>query len=1444
MKENKYIGIDIGAENVRIVELSVTGSEKNYTLSSFIPHEKNPRELLSRLLGELDLQSFRGGAVTGRLAGILDLERVPTPKALASGFLAAHPREIPSTLVSVGAHGFSVVEMRDRERHILRENGRCSQGTGNFLRQLTERFGLTVEESDDLAMSVDSGAPLSGRCPVILKTDMTHLANKGESRERILAGLFDAVAENVEVLIKPALAPANVHLAGGVARSRRFIQHLGSFLESKQMELTVDEGDESLYYEAMGAAYEAHASDLRLPDSFVEGEWFAGQARSPFDILPPLSAHLDRVQYLEAQPLPAMTGTRRVILGYDMGSTGSKLVALDAELGVPLWDHYTRTEGNPVDAAKRLTEAFLKATSPSMEVVAMGATGSGREITGSMLRSCFGDERVFILNEIAAHARGATFFDPEVDTIFEIGGQDAKYIRLADGEIFDSAMNEACSAGTGSFIEEQGSKFQGVTSVTDLSRIAEAAPGGISLGQHCSVFMAEVIDQALGGGIGRDTVIAGIYDSIMQNYLNRVKGSRLVGKKIFCQGMPFSSRALAAAAARQTGRPVVVPPDPGLVGALGISLLTRAEITLGELSPVSMDAFTGARLISRDSFVCKSTVGCGGSGNKCRIDRLGVEVAGQVNKFVWGGSCSLYDKGNRRGFNLPDRAPDPFRERRDLLDDYIARVSVPRGNPRVGLTEEFVLKGLFPFFSTLLRELGLDPVVIHKGNHGHLKRGIEESNVPMCAPMQLYGGIISQLAEQGVEHLFMPMLRDLARVDDEPYSTVCPLSQASADILGLGLSMHQGLEIHTPVIDMGEGNLRSRLFIDSVFRVAQSFGVERKQQVLDAYATAYDAQRAFERQVTDLGRRAIDFAREHDLPVIVVLGRAYTIYNDVLNSNVPSLLRELGAMAIPVDAYSVEDEVPVYKEVYWGYSQINLRAAHQIRKTENHYGVFSSNYSCGPDSFNLHFFSYIMDGKPFAIIETDGHSGDAGTKTRLEAFLYCVKTDLTAGHRSLTRPRKQLKLIELDSPNLSDVQRRDDILLFPRMGENAPIIAATLRGNGFKAESLPMPGKKALTLGRKYSSGKECLPAVVTLGSLLERVEGTAPEERFAFFMPTANGPCRFGMYNMYHKVVLKDLGLSERVSVVSQPDSDYFAGVPKGLALKSFAAFVFGDMLHEALLDVRPLESIKGKTEEIYNRYYEKSQTMLESTPAPSLPVALMEIAGGLFGLRGLLRDAFSEMAAIKESRVIPRVSVVGEIYVRLDPFSNDFIIKRLEERGIGVKFAPFMEWLEYTDHINGVEIARGRLPSDAGLFSRAISSFIQLSVLNRMYEMGVQQLKWPRRTKAVNSIEASKPYIRQDLVGEAILTLGGPVHEYQEGLVNGVVSVGPLECMPNKIAEAQYFHVSERIGMPALTIALNGEPMDLENLDNFVYEVKKEFQGKAKRRFDSSSVHKVAGV
>ncbi|HTP24656.1 MAG TPA: BadF/BadG/BcrA/BcrD ATPase family protein, partial [Anaeromyxobacteraceae bacterium] len=751
----RFVGVDVGAETLKVVELVADGGAPRIGRRIRAEHHKEPGPRLLEILSGWAWDEVTGAAVTGRLGRQVQLARVPVKQAQAAAHRFLHGAT-PATLVSIGSHGFSILELRGDGQEVFRENSRCAQGSGNFMRQLVERFDLTVEEAAELAAPLTQSAPLSGRCPVILKTDMTHLANKGEGRDRILAGLLDAISENVEVLVKPRHSPPRVFLLGGVARARRVREHFRAFLSRHGMELAESDLEDGLYLEAIGCALAAteHAGAHVPPLEHL----ILPPLGTTLEQLPPLSASLARVRRMVAAPPVDDALPRDAVLGFDIGSTGSKAVLLDVGSKAPLFRAYRRTNGSPVDAAQELVRLLSASPASRHRVRGFAVTGSGREIVASLLATVFGREAVYVLNEIAAHAAGALEVDPRVDTIFEIGGQDAKYIRLAGGRVVDAAMNEACSAGTGSFIEEQGRRFGGIEDVAQLGAEAMSAPSGVALGQHCSVFMAEIIDEALASGVSRGPILAGIYDSVVANYLNRVKGSRPVGEVVFCQGMPFASDALAAAVARQTGAEVVVPPEPGLTGAVGIALLALEELPLEKLSPVACEHFLAASVVRKDQFVCSSTRGCGG--NKCRIDRLTTSLAGARQQFTWGGGCARWDGGMRKR-KLPEGAPDPFRERREMVERVVERVSVRRGRPLVALADEFQLKGLFPFFASFLEELGFDLLVNRGADREALKRGIEEANVPFCAPMQLYHGLVAQLADAEPDFLFLPMLREV-----------------------------------------------------------------------------------------------------------------------------------------------------------------------------------------------------------------------------------------------------------------------------------------------------------------------------------------------------------------------------------------------------------------------------------------------------------------------------------------------------------------------------------------------------------------------------------------------------------------------------------------------------------------------------------------------------------
>jgi predicted CoA-substrate-specific enzyme activase len=1420
---DRYIGIDIGAETLKLVELTRTGGELRWTRRAHHGHDKQPGKRLLGVLGELDWDAVRGAAISGRFARLVQLPRIPAKQAQSAGYRFLHG-DGPATVVSIGSHGFSVLELRPSGLEVFRENSRCSQGTGNFLRQLVERFGLTIEQASRLCADVTDPAALSGRCPVILKTDMTHLANKGESRARILAGLYDAVCENVQVLIKPRVSPSEVVLIGGVSRASRIHDHFRGFLSRHGMSLA-PASEDALYLEALGCAVAAAARPQRVPRLL---QLLAPPRPAAFEETPPLAACLDRVQSMNGRPRPVVPrSAKRVVLGFDIGSTGSKAVAMDAASREVVWEGYRATNGDPVGAAQGLMQQFLEGAAGRLRLGGLGATGSGREIVGSLMKTCYGAESTFVLNEIAAHARGALSYDRRVDTIFEIGGQDAKYIRLSEGRVVDAAMNEACSAGTGSFIQEQGRRFPGIAGVVQLGETALRAGSGISLGQHCSVFMAEVIDEAVAAGAETNTVIAGIYDSVVQNYLNRVKGPRSVGDVVFCQGMPFSARALAAAVARQTGCEVIIPPSPGTVGALGIALLALEELELAELPDLEPMRFLTARVESRDGFVCRSTRGCGGAGNRCRIERLRTTVAERRQSFTWGGACSLHDSGTGRR-KLPDRAPDPFRQREELVAEITIRNTVSRGARRVALTDEFVLKGLYPFFVTFLHELGLDPVVTRGADQAALKRGIEEASVPFCAPMQQYHGLIAGLAEQHPDFLFLPMLRSLPRQAGEGHAVCCPIGQASPDLLRWDLGEDAGRRMLSPVIDVGPEGLESPTFVESCAALAEQ--LETHEQWRPAFQAALETQARFEERCLELGREALAFCSARDLVPVVVLGRAYTIYNTVLNSNVPAILREQGVLAIPVDCYPLEADIPVFDDIYWGSGQRNLRAAYQVRRTPGVYSLFCSNYSCGPDSFNLHFYGHIMSGKPFAVIETDGHSGDAGTKTRVEAFLHCVREDLALTGSPETA--EQPPLLAGDRLSPSELRASGRTVLVARMSESAEALAACLRGAGIRAEALSPSSRESLKLGRRHTSGKECLPLCLTLGGILRRLEGEAdPDRRFAVLMPRTHGPCRFGLYHLLEKLILERLDFGDRVQIWSPSDRAYFTGLGQGFTALAVSGLVAMDLLAQALCDVRPTETRPGAALEIYRRSTAELLRRLEREAAHSLSTSRMileVVSGRLFGCAELLRRAAAELSSVKGPGDLPTVAVVGEIYVRCDPFANDFVVDNLEERGLRVRLAPSTEWLEY---VSDLGLTRG----DARL-GDWVSNRIQHVILDRSHAAMAGALDWPARASAAEALEAAAPYIRPELEGEAVLTLGGALNEWRHGQIDGTVSVGPLECMPNKIAEAQFFHTAEREGLPSLTLALNGDPIDGSALDHFVYEVHARF-GQRRRSGPPSS-------
>jgi predicted nucleotide-binding protein (sugar kinase/HSP70/actin superfamily) len=303
-------------------------------------------------------------------------------------------------------------------------------------------------------------------------------------------------------------------------------------------------------------------------------------------------------------------------------------------------------------------------------------------------------------------------------------------------------------------------------------------------------------------------------------------------------------------------------------------------------------------------------------------------------------------------------------------------------------------------------------------------------------------------------------------------------------------------------------------------------------------------------------------------------------------------------------------------------------------------------------------------------------------------------------------------------------------------------------------------------------------------------------------------------------KIVVERMGLKDKVGFWSPADTDYFEGLDAGFSALLLSGFLATDMLLAAMYDTRPTETRPGAAKEIFNYYKGEVDKLLEriaSNGNLSAGKTISQVLSGhMFGLVPLLKRAAKAYMKARDEKEMPTVLVVGEIFVRSEPFSNNYVIRKLEERNIRCRFAPFTEWLEYTDYQDVIKEN----------VSDYVTSFLQATMYNHAYKVMAKEMGWPRRTTVQDALRVAEPYLRQNLSGEAILTIGGPLHEWREGNIHGVLSVGPLECMPNKIAEAQFFHVAEKEGLLSLTLSLNGDPVDPEILDNFAYEVRMEFE------------------
>jgi predicted CoA-substrate-specific enzyme activase len=854
------------------------------------------------------------------------------------------------------------------------KNGDCAAGTGSFMDQQASRLLYEIEEVGDIVMAAVRTANIAGRCSVFAKSDMIHAQQKGFQPPEVLKGLCEAVVRNFKgTITKGKEILPRVAFIGGVAANKGVAEAVKELLKLGDEEFFVPG-----YYAwmgAIGAAFLALASkEKNKPRHLQNLQTYSQQANDNFPFTGPLS--LDKVvllrQMIKPYPFEGKNGKIRCYLGVDIGSVSTNLAIIDED-GDVVKEIYTKTNARPIEVVGRCLKEIDSELGDEIHILGVGTTGSGRELIGELIGA---DS---INDEITAHKTGAMHIGKKltrqkVDTIFDIGGQDSKFISIEDEIVVDFTMNEACAAGTGSFLEEQAERL-GIDIKNQFAEMALRSKKPLRLGERCTVFMEQDVKSCLLRSACKEDIAAGLAYSVVINYLNRVVRGRKIGNVIYFQGGTAYNDSVAAAFSSLLHKEIIVPPYNGVIGAVGAALLAREKMTMSHRKT----AFRGFNLdsvnYSMRNFMCK------GCPNHCDVSEFNVEG----EKTYWGDKCSQRYRTKTRSEKKPVIEDLVKLREQVLLERYQAKANF-NGGPRIGLARSLYFHDRFPFWNTFFTELGFQVVISGETNKQIVNWGLDALVAEPCFPIAVAHGHLQDLIEKGVDYVFQPNVINAQSEFPQTQSWFCSWGQTLPFVFCSNPSFKAyKKQVLRPTIHFREG---IKVVKKELGRFAVQLG-RSKARAGRAIEKAQKIQEEFELKLQQAGQKALETLATQDELGIVLLGRPYNIYDKTINLNVPGKLRKFyGVNVIPLDFLPLDfiDIYDVNENMFWHYGKKIMQAAKFVKQYANLHIIYITNFKCGPDSYLKHYIREASN-KPFLSLQFDGHSNDAGIMTRCEAYL-------------------------------------------------------------------------------------------------------------------------------------------------------------------------------------------------------------------------------------------------------------------------------------------------------------------------------------------------------------------------------------------------------------------------------------------------------------------------
>ncbi len=1381
--DNCILGIDIGSVVAGFVLID---GKRRILQKGYALHHGDIPQTVRKLMRGINLGNIHYIATTAS-----------TPPSLCSqasynnqiAFITAAKKRHPKMrgLLVVGGEKFSLSTFDSTGNYLGSSNNTaCAAGTGSFLDQQAGRLNLkTTEKLTEMACSCIGNCPqIASRCAVFAKTDLIHAQQHGYQLDEISNGLCQGLAKNIvdTLFARENQVHGEIVFCGGVAKNQAVAKHI---TELTGLALTIPE--DGHLYGAFGACLllfsELHdkRADIKplcldhLEDVFSTA---AIQPRQYF--YPPLQLQLSRYpdfasfeQYrtrrsengLEVEvDIYQNLGEKHDIetyLGIDIGSTSTKAMLMD-EKGEILAGFYTRTAGQPLSAVQDIFFAINEIEHRKalrFVVRQSGTTGSGRKFIGKLIGADT------IVDEITAHARAAYQLCPEVDTIIEIGGQDAKFTTMKNGRVTFSTMNSVCAAGTGSFIEEQAAQLG--CSVDQYSDRAEKLSAPLT-SDRCTVFMERDIKHLLSEGYKVDEVLAAALHSVRENYLKKVATEKHIGKNILFQGATARNKALVAAFEQRLQRPILVSKYCHLTGALGTALILLDEKR-------TTTTFTGIDLHQKSISLSNSV--CEFCSNHCKISIA--HVAGK--KIAYGFLCGR-DYEDQTYIARKTNAFDLLQERKRLRlpakTTPLKRSAFVIGLPAaVYMVEDM---HLWQKFFDLLGITTLSSETSEKAT----KDGKKLSRAEFCAPIAAMHGHARWLAEHA-DYVFMPIYLENKYKDGR--RQYCYYTQF-LPALTAGMKAEDENRFLRPIIKYLYTPFHTKM---QLYKMLQNIspGQWNYFEVASAYDRAIEFDQEYRQKLKDLYAARIATKTDSDISVVFV-GRPYTLLSPTLNSNIPGIFKNLG-----IDTYfqdmltsSAEDIAalqPLLNEIHWEYAAKILEATQIITATLGVYPVFVTSFKCSPDSFAVDYFKKLMDqhGKPYLILSLDEHDSSVGYETRIEAAIRAFKN-----HREQRPVPLPITYLDLNPRPVGTLGRKQ--ILFPNWDHiTCTLLTATLKREGYDAYLLEETDQ-TIRQSLRHNSG-QCIPlnAIAESCMVFIRKNGLNPANCVLWLNRSYLG-CNIRLYPHHISQIFIEQGEGMEQIAIYQGDVT-FSDISIRAAKNAYFAYMLGGMLQKMACKIRPYETEKGRTDKILTK-------------------SIKVLADAFLGKRPIektLQEIVSQFEWIEiEGNPRPKVAIFGDLYSRDNRVMNQNLIDYIEAAGGEVVTTPYNE---YAKMIAGSYFRKWFNEGKYFDFLTGKALLIAMSAMEKDYTKILGRiLDEPEKSYNDEPAEILARYnISIENTGESmdnILKIHYIMKHYPD--VSLLVQASPALCCASLITEAMKARIEQCTGVPVVSITYDG--------------------------------------